>query len=110
MAASDEKLDRDTKRAATRSFPGYLADRALGRADFTKAASTSAAVAPAAPDPHKGDREKNPDAYKKGGSVKGRAQKLPDENFPTIGATVPASGGYSAGGMVRRGYGKARGA
>jgi len=39
MASSDDKTTSDAKRASTRSFPGYLADRALGRADFSKAPS-----------------------------------------------------------------------
>ena len=57
--------------------------------------------------------------FKKGGVVPpgdkpvadlGKGQKVPPKGFPTIGNTVPSSGGYKAGGMVRRGYGKARGA
>lgn len=35
MASSDDKITSDAKRAGTRGFGGYLADRALGRADFS---------------------------------------------------------------------------
>ena len=40
----------------------------------------------------------------------GKGQKVPPTNFPKVGNTVPSTGGYKAGGMVRRGYGQARGA
>ena len=40
----------------------------------------------------------------------GKAQKMPPSRFPIVGNKVPAAGGYKAGGMVRRGYGRARGA
>lgn len=47
--ASSDKLDSDLKRASTRSFPGYVADRVLSRADFSKDKATS--ETPAAPTP-----------------------------------------------------------
>jgi hypothetical protein len=40
----------------------------------------------------------------------GKNQKKPKSAYPAVGNTVPSTGGYKAGGMVRRGYGKARGA
>ena len=40
----------------------------------------------------------------------GKGQKVPPTNLPKVGNTVPSTGGYKAGGMVRRGYGQARGA
>lgn len=40
----------------------------------------------------------------------GKGQKVPPAGFPVVGNKVPSSGGYKAGGMVRRGYGRARGA
>lgn len=40
----------------------------------------------------------------------GKDQKTPPTPYPKVGNTVPSTGGYKAGGMVRRGYGKARGA
>jgi hypothetical protein len=44
--------------------------------------------------------------FKAGGMVAKKSQSVPPENFPTKAQT----NGYKAGGMVRRGYGKARGA
>lgn len=38
-------MDRDAKRASTRSFLGYLSDRITGSADFEKAPSQSEASA-----------------------------------------------------------------
>jgi len=67
MAAED-----DAKRMGTRVFGGYLADRALNRADFKK----------------KGEMT--------------RDEKLAKQERDAVG--------YKAGGMVRRGYGRARGA
>lgn len=45
MASSDDKLSADAKRMGSRGFGGYLADRALGRADFSKSAAPTPAVA-----------------------------------------------------------------
>ena len=80
MASQDDKSEADAKRMGSRSFPGYLADRATGRADFKKAPDTKAP-----------------------------ASALPLEVKKTRrqGVTDDA---YKAGGMVRRGFGKARGA
>lgn len=45
MASSNDKLTADAKRMGSRGFGGYLADRALGRADFSKSATPTPAVA-----------------------------------------------------------------
>lgn len=69
MATPKDRLSSDATRAATRSFPGYVADRVMGRADF--AAPAPAPTSVAAGDAHVGDRARNPDAYKNGGLIKG---------------------------------------
>ena len=83
MASSDDKLTADAKRAKDRSFAGYLTDRALGRADFSKAA------------PAQGAQASQPPVM--GGSNPANAEAI-------------KAAGFKKGGMVRRGYGRARGA
>lgn len=39
MASSKEKFEQDAQRAKSRSFAGYLKDRATGSADFDKSDS-----------------------------------------------------------------------
>ena len=80
MASQDDKPEADAKRMGSRSFPGYLADRATGRADFKKA-----------------DKPGTPATASPLGVNKTRRQGVTDD-------------AYAAGGMVRRGFGKARGA
>lgn len=129
---------KDALQAAGRALSGGMAgaaaeklDPAARRAKIDSATSDSQSVPqdsndPASPnykskmvDPKSGIR------FKAGGSVDnsikpakgdkplsdaGKAQRVPNPNLPKVGNTVPSSGGYKAGGMVRRGYGKARGA
>lgn len=69
MASSNDKLTADAKRASSRGFGGYLADRALGRADFSKSATATPAVAR----PMGGNNPANSEAIKamkNGGLVK----------------------------------------
>jgi hypothetical protein len=79
MASSDDKITSDAKRASTRGFGGYLADRALGRADFEdkKAPATKAGAQTLG-----GGNKDNKDALeaagmKRGGLVKRPAAKAP---------------------------------
>lgn len=107
MASSNDKLSSDAKRAGSRSFGGYLVDRALGRADFDN--KPSASPASAAPRVVGGSNPANAAALeaagmKKGGRVISKLRGVPEKSVPG------AKNAYKAGGMVRRGYGKARGA
>ena len=141
MASQDDKSEADAKRMGARSFPGYLADRATGRADFKKAPDTKA-PASALPLEVKKTRRQGvtDDAYAKGGTASAKKdldRPIPGEMVRSGGKLVPryfkdtpdtdpirnwsdkgrglevepdAGRKYAAGGMVRRGFGKARGA
>ena len=69
MASQSDTLEEDAKRMKSRSFAGYLKDRFTGSADFKKARTAQELKADTPF--HVGDKEKNPEAYKKGGSVRG---------------------------------------
>ena len=74
MASQKEKFEQDAERAGKRSFPGYLADRALGRADFAKAEPvTTVRAEPVAPLGSESvlKRRERAAGLKKGGAVRG---------------------------------------
>lgn len=76
MASQDEKstdkLTSDAQRMKTRNFGGYLADRALGRADFAKSKQVAPAVAAPMGDQSVLDRREKAAGLKRGGAVKAR--------------------------------------
>ena len=74
MATSDT-LESDASQPKYRNpgiggFVGDVKDRLLGKGYFRKDASPTGSAKADAGDLHKGDRAKNPDAYKAGGAVK----------------------------------------
>lgn len=80
MASSDEKLDSDAKRAKSRSFVGYLKDRATGSADFDKSGPAKKASASVMGGANPANRAALEAAgYKKGGAVKS-APKAPPKS------------------------------
>lgn len=104
--ASSDKTEADAKRASTRGFGGYLLDRATGRADFKKDAGPGSAAAASPLGVNKTRRQGvTDDAYAAGG-----LKEYSKEYKMSSPAGRNVHEGYAAGGMVRRGFGKARGA
>ena len=112
---------KETLQAVGKTLSGGMAGAAATQLDPAARrakidAATSDTPAPEASEPaSKMVDPKTGIRFKAGGSVDrsikpGKAQSKPPAAFPKVGNTVPSNGGYKAGGMVRRGYGKARGA
>jgi len=98
--ASTDKIEADAKRASTRGPGGYLADRALSRADFSKApgvATTPSALPRGGAD----------DEPAENGATRMLRRRMDSQEAEALGKSKDS---YKAGGLVRRGYGKARGA
>jgi hypothetical protein len=102
MASTDDKITADAQRASGRGPAGYLADRVMGRADFRKAPGVASAPAakPIPVDPQGADAiDKDTPA------TRNLRRRIDSQENEALGKTS-----YKAGGLVRRGYGKARGA
>ena len=68
--ASSSRTESDAKRMGSRSFAGYVVDRATGRADFSKANTTQTESAASSLGVSKTRRPGVPEeAYAKGGLV-----------------------------------------
>lgn len=105
MASSNDKLESDAKRMGSRGPGGYLVDRVVGRADFSKNASTGSARARQID-----EAEKKAVGYAKGGTVKApspAAIRAYSKEYDTI---TPAGKNVHEKTSKRRGYGAARGA
>lgn len=109
MASSNDKLESDAKRMGSRGPGGYLVDRVVGRADFSKNGSVeaSAGALGTSRSRRKGVTE---EAYAKGGTVKApstAAIRAYSKEYDTI---TPAGKNVHEKASKRRGYGAARGA
>jgi len=102
MASTDDNITADAQRAKGRGPMGYLADRTMSRADFRKApgVATAPAALPRTVNPQDADAiDKDTPA------TKNLRRRIDSQENEALGKTS-----YKAGGLVRRGYGKARGA
>lgn len=105
-----DKLEADARRAKTRSFAGYLKDRLTGSADFEDAPARSKTEAKTLGSDNKANDEVRAAAgMKKGGRVPPKFMFPPKKASKASAAPDDDKAfAFKSGGMVRRGYGKAR--